>query len=382
MQKANSVKSVQDSVICVIRLKGQEACHRRSVDIGAPFCNLCMDGGLLPRYLCVIQNYKVKMKMIINICLLMATLSFSNCNKDQTASYPPSGGENIPVPATTEHLTTRSTIADVLAHPAFDGFSRYILPLEWGYDADMQLSNVSRLLPYHNYIDAERCVDYINQMIDSVAAGRKIYYDLGRKDAGLFFFRGRPGAPFAVICPGGGFSYVGSIHEGFPHALALSRMGYNVFVIQYRTGSAQVACEDLAAGIGYIFRHATDLQVDTAGYSVWGSSAGARMAAYIGSYGTVAFGAAQLPRPRMVVMAYTGHSEHTRQDPPTYAVVGSNDGIANPNTMRRRTEALQAIGIPAEFHLYPNLRHGFGLGIGTSAEGWIDGAVRFWEENR
>lgn len=246
----------------------------------------------------------------------------------------------------------------------------------------MQLSNVSRLLPYHNYIDAERCVGYINQMIDSVATGLRIYYDLGREDAGLFFFRGRPGAPFAVICPGGGFSYVGSIHEGFPHALVLSQMGYNVFVIQYQTGSAQTACEDLAAGIEYIFRHATELQVDTAGYSVWGSSAGARMAAYIGSYGTAAFGGAQLPRPSTVVMAYTGHSEYTRQDPPTYAVVGSNDGIANPNTMRRRTEALQAIGIPAEFHLYPNLRHGFGLGIGTSAEVWIDGAVRFLEENR
>ena len=235
---------------------------------------------------------------------------------------------------------------------AFEGFAQYILPLEWGYDEAMPLSQVARLLPYHNYIDAGRCVGYINQMIDSVASGRKIYYDLGRRDAGLFFFRGRPGAPFAVICPGGGFSYVGSIHEGFPHALALSRMGYNAFVIQYQTGSAQTACEDLAAGIEYIFRHVTELQVDTAGYSVWGSSAGARMAAYMGSYGPAAFGAS----------------------------VQSH--IANPNTMRRRTEALQAIGIPAEFHLYPNLRHGFGLGIGTSAEGWIDEAVRFWEENR
>lgn len=320
--------------------------------------------------------------MIINICLLMATLSFSNCDKKQYESYSPSGDKKIPVSEIKEHLTIHSTIADVLTHPAFDGFSRYILPLEWGYDADMQLSNVSQLLPYHNYIDAERCVGYINQMIDSVATGRRIYYDLGREDAGLFFFRGRPGAPFAVICPGGGFSYVGSIHEGFPHALVLSQMGYNVFVIQYQTGSAQIACEDLAAGIEYIFRHATELQVDTAGYSVWGSSAGARMAAYIGSYGTAAFGVAQLPHPSTVVMAYTGHSEYTRQDPPTYAVVGSNDVIANPNTMRRRTEALQAIGILAEFHLYPNLRHGFGLGIDTSAEGWIDGAVRFWEENR
>lgn len=278
--------------------------------------------------------------MIINICLLMATLSFSNCDKKQYESYSPSGDKKIPVSEIKEHLTIHSTIADVLTHPAFDGFSRYILPLEWGYDADMQLSNVSQLLPYHNYIDAERCVGYINQMIDSVATGRRIYYDLGREDAGLFFFRGRPGAPFAVICPGGGFSYVGSIHEGFPHALVLSQMGYNVFVIQYQTGSAQIACEDLAAGIEYIFRHATELQVDTAGYSVWGSSAGARMAAYIGSYGTAAFGVAQLPHPSTVVMAYTGHSEYTRQDPPTYAVVGSNDVIANPNTMRRRTEAL------------------------------------------
>ena len=322
------------------------------------------------------------MRMTINTCLLMAILSFGSCDKHTASPCVPSQDGNHSIATTTQHLTTRSTIADVLAHPAFKGFSSYILPLEWGYDADMPLSDVERLLPYHNYIDAERCVGYINQMIDSVVAGRKIFYALGRKDAGLFFFRGRPGAPFAVICPGGGFSYVGSINEGFPHALALSRKGYNAFVIQYQTGSAQTACEDLAAGIEYIFRHAAELQVNTAGYSVWGSSAGARMAAYIGSYGTAAFGAAELPRPRTVVMAYTGHSEYTRQDPPTYSVVGSNDGIANPATMRRRTEALQAAGIPAEFHLYQGLRHGFGLGIGTSAEGWTDGAVRFWEENR
>ena len=32
------------------------------------------------------------------------------------------------------------------------------------------------------------------------------------------------------------------------------------------------------------------------------------------------------------------------------------------------------------FHLFPNLRHGFGLGIGTSAEGWERDAVKFWEK--
>ena len=156
------------------------------------------------------------MKMITNICLLMAILSFSSCDENTASPYVPPQEEHDSITATTEHLTTRSTIADVLAHPAFEGFSQYILPLEWGYDEDMPLSEVERLLPYHNYIDAERCVGYINQMIDSVAAGRRIYYDLRREDAGLFFFRGRPGAPFAVTVPEAASRMSAPSTRGFP----------------------------------------------------------------------------------------------------------------------------------------------------------------------
>lgn len=280
------------------------------------------------------------------------------------------------------HLTTDSTVADVVNNPAFKGFGRYILPLEWRYDPDMKLKNIPSLLPYHNYVDANRAVGYINQMIDMVKQGDRLYYPLGRKDAGLFFFPGEPDAPFAVICPGGGFSYVGSIHEGFPLAIALSKKGYNAFVIQYSVArGAQSAVEDLAAGIDYIFKHASELKVSTKDYSVWGGSAGARMAAYIGSYTPAAFGDFVNARPGTIVMGYTGHSEYSRLDPPTYVVIGANDGIASPSVMRRRVEALKAIGIDSEFHLFPNLRHGFGLGTGTSADGWIDGAVRFWEKH-
>ena len=317
--------------------------------------------------------------MIINICLLMATLSFSNCDKKQYESNPPSDNENISVSETKEHLTIHSTIADVLTHPAFDGFSRYILPLEWGYDADMQLSNVSRLLPYHNYIDAERCVGYINQMIDSVATGRRIYYDLGREDAGLFFFRGTPGAKFAVCNAGGGFAYVGAMQDSFPHALELSKQGYNAFALIYRPG-AQTACEDLSRAISFIFANAEMLQVDTRDYSLWGGSAGGRMAAWVASYGTAAFGGDELPRPAAVILQYTGHSEYSELDPPTYACVGDSDGIASWRLMQRRLELLSDLGTPTEFHVYPGLGHGFGLGTGTAAEGWLNDAVRFWEK--
>jgi len=36
--------------------------------------------------------------------------------------------------------------------------------------------------------------------------------------------------------------------------------------------------------------------------------------------------------------------------------------------------------IPTEFHSYEGLPHGFGLGTGTVAEGWLNDAVAFWEE--
>lgn len=162
------------------------------------------------------------------------------------------------------------------------------------------------------------------------------------------------------------------------HALELSKKGYNAFALIYRPGT-QTACEDLARAVSFIFEHAEELETDTDCYSLWGGSAGARMAAWVGSYGTAAFGGDDLPQPGTVIMQYTGHSDYTKNDPPTYACVGENDGIASWRTMENRLHNLEEAGIPTEFHKYPGLGHGFGLGTGTAAEGWIDDAVTFWE---
>ena len=51
--------------------------------------------------------------------------------------------------------------------------------------------------------------------------------DPAKEDTGLFFFQGNPGEKFAVCNAGGGFAYVGAMHDSFPHALELSKMGYN-----------------------------------------------------------------------------------------------------------------------------------------------------------
>jgi len=291
------------------------------------------------------------------------------------------------------HLTTESRVRDLLNHPAFAGFARLILPYDnRAYDENMPLSELGSLLPYHSHVNPAIVVGALNRMIDDASSGKAIFHDVytpaqkqeqpAKENTGLFFFRGKPGAPFAVISPGGGFSYVGSIHEGFPYAQEISRKRYNAFVLRYRAGQGgAVATQDLAAAISYIFRNAAVLGVSTADYSVWGSSAGARMAAAIGSRGPASYGGDELPKPSAVVVAYTGHSEYASAEPPTFVVVGEQDGIAPPSAMERRIAALRRMGTEVEYHTYKDVGHGFGLGTGTSAEGWIIKAIEFWQQS-
>jgi len=78
-------------------------------------------------------------------------------------------------------------------------------------------------------------------------------------------------------------------------------------------------------------------------------------------------------------MAYTGHSDVSNDEPPTFVVVGDRDGIAPPSTMERRVRALRNAGTLVEYRQFEGVGHGFGLGTRTSAEGWVAQAVRFWE---
>ena len=290
------------------------------------------------------------------------------------------------------HLSVTDSIGGVLTHPAFAGFGPLLLP--WDdrpYDTTMLLRNIGALLPYHTHVDPAVVVSSLNRMIDDASAGRAVFHefytdaeqqaDPSRHRTGLFFFRGNPGAPFAVIAPGGGFAYVASLHEGFPYAVEISTRGYNAFVLKYRAGQGgRIATEDLAAALSYTFRNAGSLGVATTNYSLWGSSAGARMVAAIGSHGTGRFGGADLPKPSAVVILYTGHSDVAPTEPATFVAVGDADGIAPPSIMERRVAALRRAGTRVEYHKYVGVGHGFGLGVGTNAEGWVVDAVRFWTE--
>lgn len=326
----------------------------------------------------------MKTQMIAAVLTLLITLSGCGEAVQPESSAVKGEGDGTVVNTT---YTTETLIDTVKNDPAFGDFGRLIFPVDSGYYSGDTLGELR--LTWYNNIVPEKTVEIANYLKDHAAAGETVFYDIyteeekaadpDKEDTGLFFFKGTPGEKFAVCNAGGGFAYVGAMQDSFPHALELSKKGYNAFALIYRPG-AQTACEDLARAISFIFEHAEELEVDTDCYSLWGGSAGARMAAYLGTYGTAAFGGDELPQPGAVVMQYTGHSEYSESDPPTFACVGENDGIANWRTMQRRLEAMSDAGIDTEFHKYPGLSHGFGIGIGTVAEGWVDDAVAFWKK--
>ena len=293
------------------------------------------------------------------------------------------------IPAEAEQVTWNEStrIDEVTSYPAFDDWGRMIFPVDTGYYSGGTLGSL-RLTWYSN-IQPAKTVEIVNYMRETADAGEQIFYriytdeeiaaDPWKADSGLFFFKGHPGAKTAICNAGGGFAYVGAMHDSLPHALELSKKGFNAFALIYRPG-AQTACQDLARAIVFLHENAAKLGIDMAGYSLWGGSAGARMAAWLGSLGTEYFGEQSYPRPAAVIMQYTGLGEVYGNEPPTYNCVGTNDGIASFKTMERRINTIKANGTDAQIEVFTGLGHGFGLGQGTVAEGWIDNAVKFWEK--
>ncbi len=324
-------------------------------------------------------------KMIVSLLVFML-LPLVSCGRETNGL--PEDSENRSQDKSFADVTSATYVRDVINNPVFGKYGRLIFPVDRPLRDDLTLKDMDEVLVWYNDINPDKTVEIVNYLGHQAAMGTQIFYNIyteeeraadpWKEDTGLFFFRGEPNGKVAVCNAGGGMVYVGAMQDSFPHALELSKKGYNAFALIYRPG-AQTACEDLARAIAFLHEHESELQIDMSDYSLWGGSAGARMAAWLGSYGTEAFGEAAYPQPAAVIMQYTGLSEVTGNEPPTYNCVGTADGIASYRTMENRIQKIKNNGTDAEIEVFDGLPHGFGLGEGTIAEGWIDNAVSFWQ---
>ena len=235
---------------------------------------------------------------------------------------------------------------------------------------------------------------------------------------------------YVIVCPGGGYMHLVTGYEGYPIAARINELGYTAFVLEYRVGtncSSHAPMHDLARAVRFIEDRADEFNVDVTDYAVVGFSAGGNLA---GVFGTKAWGYERYnaTRPATVILAYpwtnvnhwiehpywniwiglmgiwlsergnlymfhTKSLDRTNRDsicvqkwitddyPSTYMFAGGNDILVPSGAHTDVLEkALKEHDIPLMYEKFFAVPHGIGLGIGTRAEGWLDRAIAFWQE--
>ena len=121
-------------------------------------------------------------------------------------------------------ITRDTRIQSVITDPVFGDYGRLLFPVDTGYYSGDTLGNLH--LTWYTHIDPNETVEIISTLRNRVLAGETVFYDIytdeekaadpAKRDMGLFFFRGTPGAKFAVCNAGGGFAYVGAMQDASP----------------------------------------------------------------------------------------------------------------------------------------------------------------------
>lgn len=220
-----------------------------------------------------------------------------------------------------------------------------------------------------------------------------------------------------VIAPGGAFHFLMMEHEGYDMARWLAEFGVTAFVLKYRLmrtpdddaemeqfrtalgprlGRAAQADtepparpwmrearllgeEDGRQAIRYVRQNATKWGLDPARVGIAGFSAG----------GGVAMGAAfehdAESRPDYVVAVYPAYRAGPPVPPtaaPLFLVIADDDLSIPPISSARLYEAWHKAGVPAEFHIFGDGGHGFGMDrTGKLSDPWA-GLLRNWLGSR
>ncbi|MDR3275783.1 MAG: alpha/beta hydrolase [Treponema sp.] len=320
--------------------------------------------------------------------------------------------------------TAQTRVRDLKRHPAIRAAELGVINGLWGFL--LGGSRLGSLNLMFNADDPASMIDGFNAVIRNQEAGLRVCHhiysdeeirqDPAKREVTLHYFpAGAAGRgaerPFMLICPGGGYTMVASIWEGYPVAGRLSALGFPAFVLRYRSGKAARypnPQDDLGRAVGYILERAAEFGVRKTGYGLMGFSAGGHLAATFG-LAEAGFRKYGLPAPAALALAYpvVSMGEHTHQGsrqnllgkesdlalvealsverqvdpayPPTYLWHCEADSTVPIINSTALAEALERAGVPCKLKRVPGGRHGLSLALGTDAEGWLEEAVEFWQ---
>ena len=215
---------------------------------------------------------------------------------------------------------------------------------------------------------AQDCAAAMDYLTDCYRQGRQVTYkvymaeeiaaEANRNEVELYYFPSHTEkTKYVVVMSGNVLNKTSNLSEGYATAWQLHELGYTVFVLRYRVfqkASNNAPLDDLGNAIRYITDHAAEFGVQTEDYALLGYSSGGHLAGLFGSeeHGYRNYG---VPKPGALLLGY-------------------------PAQRPALTRTLKVHHIPYKEVIYRRATHGVGTGINTDADGWINDAVAFWEE--
>ena len=272
---------------------------------------------------------------------------------------------------------------------------------------------------------AQDCAAAMDYLTDCYRQGRQVTYkvymaeeiaaEANRNEVELYYFPSHTEkTKYVVVMSGNVLNKTSNLSEGYATAWQLHELGYTVFVLRYRVfqkASNNAPLDDLGNAIRYITDHAAEFGVQTEDYALLGYSSGGHLAGLFGSeeHGYRNYG---VPKPGALLLGYpindffeykpiyhmmmdpwvlqdryyewTISGAVTDDYPPVYHWYGMDDYVFPllwyPAQRPALTRALKEHHIPYKEVIYRRATHGVGTGINTDADGWINDAVAFWEE--
>lgn len=324
-------------------------------------------------------------------------------------------------------ITETMTIADVYEIPELKELKKYLLyrieeknPLSKGFKESMQLKDIGMvgwncegaILGIQNLIRVKDC----NRGMHFIYSEEECASDQDKRDVGFMYLepeQADESKPYVVLCAGGAYQFVCTMIESAAVGAVLNKLGYKVFLVNYRVGGIGVMpkpVEDLAAVLRYIRSHADEFGINPDDYIVGGFSAGGNLTCVWGME-NVGYKKYDLPKPKALFPVYpvadlvslskeeerkfflsimlgenytdemvrTYSTIHNITDgyPPCYAVCCEDDDSVDYHDSVKLNEALKQLGIPSKLELGKSGGHGFGLGCGTDVDGWVLRATAF-----
>lgn len=276
--------------------------------------------------------------------------------------------------------------------------------------------------------NAEAMAEGVSRLRELVLQGQVVYRvyadeecedDPQKRDVILFDFQAeeeqrKRNVPFVIMAAGGSYESVCSMVETFPTAAYFNKLGYRVFVLNYRVGGKGVMpkpLEDVAAAYRYICARAEEFSLDNTDYAVCGFSAAANLTSLWGteSRGYAYYG---VKKPKALFPVYPvtdltcisdelkgtflktmlgeEYTEEyawsydiphifTENYPPCYIVHCMDDSVVPVENSICLKALLDKYSIPGELEIGEKGEHGFGNGKGSDVEGWPERAIGFLE---